>query len=92
MVGETDDDVVYPVIGNKDLIATGLSTEHDEGGRDAYALFGNDVGCGPVLVYLVGDDARMVEMTAGTVVASNTNSTSDSPSSSVATSGKRKSK
>jgi hypothetical protein len=43
MAGETDDDVIYPITGNEDLIAAGLPLEHNDDGRDAYALFSNDV-------------------------------------------------
>jgi hypothetical protein len=32
------DDVVFPVTGNEDLIAIGLSPEHDDDARDPYSL------------------------------------------------------
>ena len=52
-----DDDVVYPLTGNDDLIAAGLVTEdnhdiHD----DAAALLGIDVGSGSAPINLDGDD------------------------------------
>jgi hypothetical protein len=96
MARGTDDDVVYPVTGNEDLIMAGLSPEHDDDGRDPYALFGDDVTRCPVPIDLDGDDARAAATATGTGtrVASNTNSIggngNGTPSSVV--SGKRKSK
>jgi hypothetical protein len=53
-----DDDIVYPVTSNEDLIAVGLSPEHDNDVRDAAAaLFGVDVGSVPAPIDLDGDDA-----------------------------------
>jgi hypothetical protein len=40
-----DDDIVWPLTGNDDLIAAGLALEDDnDTGEDAAALFGVDVG------------------------------------------------
>ena len=50
-----DDDVVYPVISDEDLIAAGLSPEHNNDVRDAVAtLFGVDVSSGPAPIDLDG--------------------------------------
>jgi hypothetical protein len=37
------DDAVFPLTGDEDLIATGLSPEHDDDGRDPYLLFDDDI-------------------------------------------------
>ena len=43
-----NDDIVYPVTGNEDLIVAGLSLERDDDVHDAAAaLFDVDVGSGP---------------------------------------------
>jgi hypothetical protein len=45
MAGE--DDIVWPLTGNDDLITVGLALEDDDDTReDAAALFGIDVGSG----------------------------------------------
>jgi hypothetical protein len=78
-----DDDVVYPAIGNEDLIAARLSPEHFDDGRDAAAaLFDVDVDSGLALIDLDGDGAGAVATVIGTAVASNTNSTGGTPTSS----------
>ena len=52
-----DDDVVYPLIGNDDLIAAGLLPEDDGDIRDdVAALLGIDVGSGSALIDLDGGD------------------------------------
>ena len=52
-----DDDIVYPVTSNEDLITVGLSPERDDDVRDAAAaLFGVDVGSGPTPIDLDGGD------------------------------------
>jgi hypothetical protein len=43
MARGTNDDVVYLVTGNEDLITARLSSEHDDDGRDPYALFSDNV-------------------------------------------------
>jgi hypothetical protein len=43
MAWGTNDDVVYLVTGNEDLIAAWLSSEHDDDGRDPYALFSDNI-------------------------------------------------
>ena len=69
-----DDDVVYPITGNEDLIATGLSPERDDDVHDATAaLFGVDVNSGPAPIDLDGGDAGAATTTTGMAVASNTN-------------------
>jgi hypothetical protein len=77
MARGTNDDVVYLVTGNEDLIAARLSSEHDDDGRDPYALFSDNVARGPVLIDLDGDDAGAAAMATWTrmVVTSNTNNT-----------------
>ena len=60
-----DDDVVYPLTGNDDLIAAGLVTEdnhdiHD----DAAALLGIDVGSGSAPIDLDGGDGGGGEVSA----------------------------
>jgi hypothetical protein len=63
-----DDDIVYLVTSNEDLITTGLSPERDDDIRDATAvLFGVDVGSGPALIDLDGGDASAVTTATGTV-------------------------
>jgi hypothetical protein len=63
-----DDDIVYPVTGNEDLIAAGLSPERDDNVRDAAAaLFSVDVGSGPPLIDLDGGDASAATTVTGTV-------------------------
>jgi hypothetical protein len=53
-----DDDVIYLVTSNEDLIVTGLPPEHSDDGRDATAaLFGVDVGSVPAPIDLDGDGA-----------------------------------
>ena len=93
MAGENDD-VVYLVTGNDDLITVGLSLELDDDGHAAYALFDNDVRSMPVLIDLDldGDDAGVVAMAIWMGVASNTHNIGDTPSSSGVASSKRKSK
>ena len=50
-----DDDVVYPLIGNDDLIATGLVPKDDDDIRDdTAALLGIDVGSGSAPIDLDG--------------------------------------
>jgi hypothetical protein len=98
MAWGTDDDVVYPVTGKEDLVAAGLSPEHDDDGHDPYALFDDNVARSPVPIDLDGNDAGAAATAIGTgmEVASNTNTTggngngNGTPSSVV--SGKRKSK
>jgi len=52
-----DDDVVYPLIGNDDLIATGLVPKDDDDIRDdTAALLGIDVGSGSAPIDLDGGD------------------------------------
>ena len=71
-----DDDIICLVTGNEDLIAVGLSPEHDDDICDAAAvLFGVDIGSGPAPIDLDGGDAGAATMGTGTAVASNTNST-----------------
>ena len=53
-----DDDVVYPLTGNDDLIAAGLVPEDDDDIRDdAAALLGIDVGSGSAPIDLDGGDS-----------------------------------
>ena len=87
-----DDDIVYPITGNEDLIAAGLPPERDDDIRDAAAaLFGVDVGSGPTLIDLDGDDAGAMAMATGTAVASNTNNTDGNGTPTSSSVGKRKS-
>ena len=52
-----DDDVVYPLTGNNDLIAAGLLLEDDEDIHDdVAALLGIDVGSGSTPIDLDGGD------------------------------------
>jgi hypothetical protein len=54
-----DDDIVWPLSSNDDLIATGLAPENDDDTReDAVALFGIDVGSGSAPVDLDGNDGE----------------------------------
>jgi len=87
-----DDDIVYPVIGNEDLIAAGLSPERDDDVRAAAAaLFDVDVGSGPAPIDLDGGDAGAAATATGTAVASNTNSTDSNGTLTSSVVGKRKS-
>jgi hypothetical protein len=93
-----NDDIVNPITGKEDLIAAGMSPEHDDDVHDPYALFGDNVAWSPIPIDLDGDDAGATAMAIGTGmgVASNTHITcgngngNGTPSSAV--SGKRKSK
>jgi hypothetical protein len=40
------DDVVFPLIGDEDLIAARLSSEHDDNSCDPYSLFDDEVARG----------------------------------------------
>ena len=87
-----DDNVVYPITGNEDLIAAGLFPERDDDVRDAPAmLFVVDVGSGPTLIDLDGGDAGAAAMAIGMAVASNTNSTDGNSTPTSSSVGKRKS-
>ena len=87
-----DDDVVYPITDNEDMIMAGLSPEHDDNVRDAAAaLFGVDVGSGPAPIDLDGSDAGAAATTTGTAVASNTNSTDGNGTPTSSSVGKHKS-
>ena len=73
-----DDDVVYPLTGNDDLIAAGLVPEDDDNIRDDTAmLLGIDVGSGSALIDLDGGDGgggvepAPSAMATGTLVGSN---------------------
>ena len=73
-----DDDVVYPLIGNDDLIAAGLLPEDDDDIHDDVAvLFSIDVGSGSTLIDLDGGDGgggaepAPSATTTGTPVGSN---------------------
>jgi hypothetical protein len=79
----TDDDVVYPITDNEDLIMVGLLLEDDDDIRDeAAVLFGVDLlGSGSAPIDLDGDGAGVVVMAIGTPMGSNTNSTDDTPTS-----------
>ena len=80
-----DDDVVYPITSNEDLIAVGLPLEDN----DTTTLFGVDLlvnGSAPI--DLDGGGAGEAVTATGLPVGSNTNGTDDTPTSSV---GKRKS-
>ena len=69
-----DDDIVYPITGNEDLIAAGLSPERNDDVRDAAAaLLGVDVRSSPAPIDLDGGDAGAAATTTGMAVASNTN-------------------
>jgi hypothetical protein len=91
------DDVVFPLTGNDDLVAAGLSPEHDDDDRDPFAVF-DDVTRGtesPIDV----DAVDAGPAATGTAVDSNThtNSTGNgngngTPTSVVSGLGKRKSK
>jgi len=71
-----DDDIVYPITSNEDLITAGLSPEHDDNVRDAAAaLFGVDVGSSPAPIDLDDGDVGAAATVTGTAVASNTNNT-----------------
>ena len=88
----TDDDIVYPITGNEDLIAAGLFPERDNDVRDAAAtLFGVDVSSGPAPIDLDGGDAGAAATATGTAVASNTNSTDDNGTPTFSSVGKCKS-
>ena len=54
-----DDDIVWPLTGNDNLIVVGLAPEDDDGtGEDAAALFSINVGSGsaaPTLIDLDGN-------------------------------------
>ena len=73
-----DDDVVYPLTGNDDLITAGLLLEDDDDIRDdVVALLGIDVGSGSAPIDLDGGDSGgWVEsvpsaMMTGTPIGSN---------------------
>jgi hypothetical protein len=96
-----DDDAVFPLTGDEDLIVAGLSPEHNDDGRDPYSLFDDDVARGTQPpIELDADDAGAAAAATGTTVDSNTHTNSTgangngngnaTPSSAV--SGKRKSK
>ena len=73
----TDDDVVYPVTGNEDLVAAGLPPEDNDDIRDdATVLFGVDLlGSGSAPIDLDGGGAGATAI--GAPVASNTSSADD---------------
>jgi len=73
-----DDDVVYPLTGNDDLIMAGLLPEDDDDIRDdAAVLLGIDVGSGSAPIDLDGGDGgggaepALSTMATGTPVGSN---------------------
>ena len=69
-----DDDVVYSLTGNDDLIAAGLVPEHDDDIRDdAAALLGIDVGSSSAPIDLDGGDGG-----GGAALASSTTATGTS--------------
>jgi hypothetical protein len=90
------DDAVFPVTGNEDLIATGLSSERDDDGCGPYSLFADDVGRGTTSINLDVNVAGAVAPATGTTVDSNTptmtNNTGINGTTSTAVSGKHKSK
>ena len=89
-----DDEIVWPLTGNDDLIAAGLAPEDDDNTHeDAAALFGNHVGSGsaaPIDLDSSGGEGAMV---TGTPICSNvsTPSVAGTSTSSGPGVGKRKS-
>jgi hypothetical protein len=83
-----EDDVVYPITGNDNLIEAGLPLEDDDDTHeDAAALLGTDVGSNSTPIDLDGGGGEGATRTRITV-GSNSNSTNVVDTSSV---GKRKS-
>jgi len=76
-----NDDIVWSVTGNDDLIAVGLAPEDDDDtGEDAVALFGIDVGSGsaaPAPINLDGNSGEGATAT-GNPLGSNSNSSTPS--------------
>jgi hypothetical protein len=90
MVG-ADDEIVWPFTGNDDLIAAGLAPEDDDDTReDAAALFGIDVGSGPVAPIDLDSGTGEGATTTGTPVCSNGSTPSVAGNTSGAGIGKRK--
>jgi hypothetical protein len=87
MAGE--DDIVWPLTGNDDLIAAGLAPENDNDTcEDAVVLFGIDVSSGSTPIDLDGDGGEGATATR-TPVGSNSSTPSTASTSSLV--GKRKS-
>jgi len=87
-----DDDIVWPLTGNDDLIAVGLPPEDDDDTRDdAITLFGVDVGSGSAAPINLDDDGGEGATTAGTPACSNDSAPSVAGNSSGVGTGKRKS-
>jgi hypothetical protein len=90
------DDVVFPMTGNEDLIAAGLSPEHDDDDHGPYSLFAEDVGHETASIDLDADVAGAAAPATGMTVDSNTptmtNNIGINGTTSTAVSGKHKSK
>ena len=87
-----DDDIIWPLIGNDDLIAIGLPPEDDDDTRDdATALFGVDVGSSSAVLIDLDDDSGEGVTTTGTSACSNDSASSVAGNSSGVGTGKRKS-
>ena len=76
-----DDEIVWPLTGNDDLIASGLAPEDDDDTfEDVAALFGIDVGSGsaaPAPINLDGNSGEGATAT-GNPLGSNSNSSTPS--------------
>nr|AWA44676.1 putative transposase [Saccharum officinarum] len=67
----TNDDIVWPLIGNNDLVVASLAPENDDDAHeDAAALFGIDVGSGSAPIDLDGGGGEGATAT-GTPIYSN---------------------
>jgi hypothetical protein len=87
MAGE--DDIVWPLTSNDDLIVAGLAPKNDNDTyEDAAVLFGIDVGSGSTPIDLDGDGGEGT-MATRTPVGSNSSTPSTASTSSLV--GKRKS-
>ena len=87
-----DDEIVWPLIGNDDLIAVGLALEDDDDTHeDAAALFGIDVGGGSAAPINLDGGGGEGKMTTRTLACSNGSAPSVAGNSSGVGTGKRKS-
>jgi hypothetical protein len=87
-----DDEIIWPLTGNDDLIAAGLAPEDDDDSReDAAALFDIDVGGDPTAPIDLDGGGGEGATTTGTLVCSNGSAPSVAGNTSGAGTGKRKS-
>ena len=87
-----DDDIVWPLTGNDDLIAAGLPPEDDDDTHeDAAALFSIEVDSGSAAPIDLDGDGGEGETTTGTLAYSNHSAPSVAGNSSGVGTGKRKS-